>query len=132
MQQSAAFKILWTRLKTVPSYSFNSEQFKRTSSWNPNLNYMQGGSQNFEGGDMNEDSHNVHNGINFTSRLQQFELIQQQHQNHSKSKLQSSYSSTSSTEEVQRPEEPRQPLLVPEMTRPSSRSFQRGTGQLQL
>ncbi|KAI3825149.1 hypothetical protein L1987_06625 [Smallanthus sonchifolius] len=35
LQQSAAFKILRTRLKTVPSYSFNNEQVYHTSSGNP-------------------------------------------------------------------------------------------------
>ncbi|KAK8617950.1 hypothetical protein V6N13_080851 [Hibiscus sabdariffa] len=34
-QQSAAFKILRTRLKTVPSYSFNGDQLKQAPSGNP-------------------------------------------------------------------------------------------------
>ncbi|CAK9140309.1 unnamed protein product [Ilex paraguariensis] len=133
-QQSAAFKILRTRLKTVPSYSFSGEQLKQTSSGNPysQINFMQSGSQISHDGDMNEDSRSVHNGINFASRLQQFDLIQQQHRVHSKSQAQSRYGSTSSTKEVRRPEEPRRPSPVPDMSRAPSRSSRRGPGQLQL
>ena len=83
-----AFKILRTRLKTVPSYSFTGDQFKRLSG-SP---YSQ-----IEDGDMYEDLLNAHNGINFASRLQQFEQMQQQQQRmHSKSQAQSCYSSNSS------------------------------------
>ena len=45
---------------------------------------------------MDEDLLNAHNGINFASRLQQFEQMQQQHRMHSKSQAQSRYSSNSS------------------------------------
>ena len=97
MQQSAAFKILRTRLKTVPSYSFSGEQFKRSSSGNP-YSYMAGGSQVSEDGDvMNSHNNVVHNGMNFASKLQQFEQMQQQHRMHSKSQAQSRHTSTTSS-----------------------------------
>ncbi|KAL2233273.1 protein VAC14 homolog [Sesamum indicum] len=133
-QQSVAFKILRTRLKTVPSYSFSGEQFKRLSSGNAfsEVNHF-GGSEILEDG-MNEDQRNARNGINFASWLQQFERVQQQHRVHSKSQALSRYSSTSSAkvQEVQTPEEPRRPSPVPDMNRPPSRSSRRGPGQLQL
>ncbi|KAK4400098.1 protein VAC14, partial [Sesamum angolense] len=133
-QQSVAFKILRTRLKTVPSYSFSGEQFKRLSSGNAfsEVNHF-GGSEILEDG-MNEDQRNVRNGINFASWLQQFERVQQQHRVHSKSQALSRYSSASSAkvQEVQTPEEPRRPSPVPDMNRPPSRSSRRGPGQLQL
>ncbi|XP_057486097.1 protein VAC14 homolog isoform X2 [Actinidia eriantha] len=116
-QQSMAFKILRTRLKTVPSYSFTGDQFK----WLSGSPYSQ-----IEVGDMDEDLLNAHNGINFASRLQQFEQMQQQHRMNSKSQSQSRYSSNSSMKEVKRPEESRLPLSVPDMSRPPSRSSRRG------
>ena len=58
---------------------------------------MRSGLQVSEDGDVDEDLQNVHNGINFASRLQQFEQMQQQqHRMHSKSQAQSRYSSNSS------------------------------------
>ncbi|KAK4423388.1 protein VAC14 [Sesamum alatum] len=133
-QQSVAFKILRTRLKTVPSYSFSGEQFKRLSSGNAfsEVNHF-GGSEILEDG-MNEDQRNVRNGINFASWLQQFERVQQQHRVHSKSQALSRYNSTSSAkvQEAQTAEEPRRPSPVPDMNRPPSRSSRRGPGQLQL
>lgn len=99
MQQSAAFKILRTRLKTVPSYSFSGEQFKRTSLGNPYLqnNDIPSGPYVSEDGEMNEDSQPVHNGMNFASRLQQFDQMRQQHRIHSKSQANARHSSTSSS-----------------------------------
>ncbi|KAG8382697.1 hypothetical protein BUALT_Bualt05G0104400 [Buddleja alternifolia] len=134
-QQSVAFKILRTRLKTVPPYSFSGEQYKRMSSGNPllEINHF-GGSQISEDGDMSEDQRNVHNGINFASWLQRFGQVQEQHRKHSKAQAISRYASTSSAkvQEVQRPEEPKRPSPVPETSRPPSRSLRRGSGQLQL
>ncbi|KAL6350838.1 hypothetical protein AAG906_031424 [Vitis piasezkii] len=136
-QQSAAFKILRTRLKTVPPSSFSGEQMKQTSSGNPYsqiLHHMPSGSQVIEDGDVNHDA-NVHNGINFASRLQQFEHMQHQHRMHSKSsQAQSRNNSTSysSSKEVQRPEEARRPMPTSEMNKPPSRSSRRGPGQLQV
>ncbi|GFZ15837.1 ARM repeat superfamily protein [Actinidia rufa] len=132
-QQSKAFKKLRTRLKTVPSNSFNGEQFKWTSGNSySQIHHMPSGLQVSEDGVVDEDLQNVHNGINFASRLQQFEHMQQQHRMQSKSHTQSRHSSTSSTKEVQRPEEPRRPLPLPDISRPPSRSSRRGPGQLQL
>ncbi|KAK8512694.1 hypothetical protein V6N12_030110 [Hibiscus sabdariffa] len=59
-QQSAAFKILRTRLKTVPSYSFNGDQLKRAlsgNSYNQNLRFS--GSQITEDGDISQDNGNL-------------------------------------------------------------------------
>ncbi|KAJ4843721.1 PtdIns(3,5)P(2) sythesis regulation factor [Turnera subulata] len=133
-QQSAAFEILRNRLKTVPSYSFGGDQFKRTSSGNPYSQILHSGSQIDEDGDVDEDYGNssLHNGINFTSRLQQFEQMQQQHRMHAKAQAQSRKNSTSSSKEVQRPEEPQRPPSLSDMTRQPSRSSRRGPGQLQL
>lgn len=85
MQQSKAFKILRTRLKTVPSYSFNGEQFRQTSGDSySQIHRMLNGSQVSEDGDVDNDFQSMHSGINFASRLQQFEQMQQQHRMHSK------------------------------------------------
>ncbi|KAF8021139.1 hypothetical protein BT93_G1540 [Corymbia citriodora subsp. variegata] len=134
-QQSAAFKILQTRLKTVPPYSLSSEQIKRTSLGIPYsqiLHHMPSGSQIMEDGDISRDMGSAPNGINFTARLQQFEQMQQQHRMHAKSQLQSQFRNNStSTKEMQKPEEP--PQSVSDFRRPSSRSSsRRGPGQLQL
>ncbi|KAG5608419.1 hypothetical protein H5410_019700 [Solanum commersonii] len=94
-QQSAAFKILRTRLKTVPSYSFKEEKVARTSSGIPFFNGG-GGLQISDDGNPNENSHDMHNGINFGSRLKHFKQIQQQHRLHLKSETQSRFSSASS------------------------------------
>jgi hypothetical protein len=80
MQQSAAFKILRTRLKTVPF----SENLKRTSSANPHSQIF----QVTEDGNRNQDTQN-YSAINFPSLLQQFEYMQQQHRVHLKNQLQS-------------------------------------------
>ncbi|XP_019266475.1 PREDICTED: protein VAC14 homolog isoform X1 [Nicotiana attenuata] len=98
-QQSAAFKILRTRLKTVPSYSFKEERPVRTSSGIPFFNGG-GGSQISEDVNPNENSHDMHNGINFASRLKHFKQIQQQHRLHSKSETHSRFNSASSMKEV--------------------------------
>ena len=66
-QQSAAFKLLRTRLKTVPPYSFSGEHFKMSG-----LNIH-------EDGDPSQDAGNYRNGINFAARLQQFEHMQHEH-----------------------------------------------------
>ncbi|KAH7570885.1 hypothetical protein JRO89_XS05G0213600 [Xanthoceras sorbifolium] len=153
-QQSAAFKILRTRLKTVPSYSFNGEQVKRTSSGNPYSN-LPSGSQFIEDGDVNSDMGSSHSGIKFASRLQQFEQMQRQHRMHAKAQAHSRNSSTSLAKlasnevhvacsylhqgillglftEVQRPQEPQRPSPPSDISRPASRSSRKGPGQLQL
>ncbi|KAH6773917.1 ARM repeat superfamily protein [Perilla frutescens var. frutescens] len=132
-QQSVAFKILRTRLKTVPPYSFSGEQFKRQSPGNAftEVNYV-GGSQIVEDGDVSADTRNAHNGINFASLLKQFERVQEQHRAHSKTQA-LTLCSSSSSKEVQRPEEPNRPLPAPDTSRPPSRSSsRRSPGQLQL
>ncbi|KAH6792684.1 ARM repeat superfamily protein [Perilla frutescens var. hirtella] len=132
-QQSVAFKILRTRLKTVPPYSFSGEQFKRQSPGNAftEVNYV-GGSQIVEDGDVSADTRNAHNGINFASLLKQFERVQEQHRAHSKTQV-LTLCSSSSSKEVQRPEEPNRPLPAPDTSRPPSRSSsRRSPGQLQL
>lgn len=97
MQQSAAFKILKTRLKAVPSYSFNGEQLKKTSSGNPYnfLHNMSGGSQINEDGEVALDRGNSLNGINFAARLQQFQQMQHQHRVHLKTQTLKNSSSSS-------------------------------------
>ena len=93
MQQSAAFKILKTRLKAVPSYSFNGEQSRGVPSGDPYqfLHHIPDGSQNQinEDGDLGEDGGNPHNGINFAARLQQFQQMQYQHRMHTKAQTSS-------------------------------------------
>ncbi|WMV29369.1 hypothetical protein MTR67_022754 [Solanum verrucosum] len=131
-QQSAAFKILRTRLKTVPSYSFKEESIRRISSGIPysQFNYGGGGgSQTLEEGDLNENpnSLDMHNGINFASKLQQFQQIQKQHHLHSKSQTQSRFVSTSSAKDIQIAEEPKRSA---DLNRPPSRSSHRGLGQM--
>ncbi|KAF6150807.1 hypothetical protein GIB67_020890 [Kingdonia uniflora] len=102
-QQSAAFKILRTRLKTVPSYSLSGEQVKRTSSGSPYSqisHHMPSGSQSSEDADRNQDTGNAHNGINFGLRLQQFEHMQHQHRMHTRSQMQSRNSTSSTFSQV--------------------------------
>ncbi|KAI3413026.1 Vac14_Fig4_bd domain-containing protein [Psidium guajava] len=133
-QQSAAFKILRTRLKTVPSYSLSSEQMKRMSSGNSYsqiLHHMPSGSQITDDGDISRDMGSLPNVINFAARLQQFEQMQQQHRMHAKSELQSQLRNNStSSKEMQKPEDP--PRSVSDSNRPSSRSSRRGPAQFQL
>ncbi|CAI0383459.1 unnamed protein product [Linum tenue] len=145
-QQSAAFKILRTRLKTVPSYSFSGDhQVKRTSSGNPYsqiLHHSPSGSQISEDGDVAGQelgNPNSQNGINFTSKLQQFEQVQRQHRIHTRelAHLRNTSTSTSSLKEVQRSEETRRPTSssstsTVEVNRMPSRSSRKGPGQLQL
>lgn len=87
MQQSAAFKILRTRLKTVPSYSFSGEQHQNKSQETSNTggpNHMDSGPNCTQDG-VAQDVEIMCNGINFASRLQQFQKMQQEHREHAKS-----------------------------------------------
>ncbi|XP_047981370.1 protein VAC14 homolog [Salvia hispanica] len=130
-QQSVAFKILRTRLKTVPPYSFSGEQFKRLSPGKAftEVNHV-GGSQIAEDGD--GDTRNGHNGINFASLLKDFVRVQEQHRAHSKMQSQVRCSSSSS-KDIQRLEEANGALAVPDTNKPPSRtSSRRSPGQLQL
>ncbi|KAJ8555081.1 hypothetical protein K7X08_000016 [Anisodus acutangulus] len=126
-QQSAAFKILRTRLKTVPSYSFKEEHLSRTTSGIPYSQFNYGGG---EEGDLNDNSLDMHNGINFASKLQQFQQIQKQHHLHLKLQTQSRFVSTSSTKEVQIAEESKRSAQAADLN--PSRSSRRSLGQLQL
>eukprot|EP00268_Persea_americana_P001494 TRINITY_DN1045_c0_g1_i4.p1 TRINITY_DN1045_c0_g1~~TRINITY_DN1045_c0_g1_i4.p1 ORF type:complete len:724 (+),score=135.00 TRINITY_DN1045_c0_g1_i4:163-2334(+) len=130
-QQSAAFRILRTRLKTVPSYTFSSGQFRGTFSGNPYADVAHdilNGTQIIDG-DMDGDAGNGHNGINFESRLKQFEQMQQRHCVHSRLQSQSRNATSSAlSQEVRRLEEPRRPSTMPDKSRPPSRSSWRTPG----
>ncbi|KAF8117059.1 hypothetical protein N665_0012s0071 [Sinapis alba] len=140
-QQSAAFKILRTRLKTVPTYSFSGRgQISRASSGVPFSQYM----HHREDGDAEENNiNNSHQGINFAARLQQFEKVQNQHRGQARNKVNYSYNtSSSSASKVRRSEEQQQQQHKPppsptsssvaDINRPPSRSSRKGPGQLQL
>lgn len=86
VQQSAAFKILRTRLETVPSINSNNEQLRRSQI--PQLH---------DDCSRNQDAGNT---INFAHRLQQFTHMQHQHRRHAKSQLQSRISSSSRLSQV--------------------------------
>jgi len=89
MQQSAAFKILRTRLKTVPSYSFSGEQLQNTSLGTSHIrgpNHIP-----VQDGEVKQDKQ----GINFALRLQQFEKMQRQHRARAKSQAKSQNTSAS-------------------------------------
>ncbi|XP_008781327.1 protein VAC14 homolog [Phoenix dactylifera] len=126
-QQSAAFKILRTRLKTVTSSNFSNE-LKRTSSGNPYSQIL----QITEDSNRNQDAANIYNALNFPSRLQQFEHMQHLHRMHAKLQLQSR-NSTSSTwsQEMQKLKESRRPSPLPDVSRPPPRSSWNVSGQLQ-
>lgn len=92
-QQSAAFRILKKRLKTVPTYTFNGEELnlsalRSTTSGNlcaQLLTHIPGlgnGMQSSEDGDDDTEFASGTTGINFAARLQQFEHMQQQHRFH--------------------------------------------------
>ncbi|KAG2301727.1 hypothetical protein Bca4012_059964 [Brassica carinata] len=142
-QQSAAFKILRTRLKTVPTYSFSGGgQISRASSGVPFSQYM----HHREDCDAEDNNINSsHQGINFAARLQQFENVQNQHRGQAKNKVNYSYSTSSSSasKEVRRSEEQQQQQQhklppssasssVADINRSPSRSLRKGPGQLQL
>ncbi|KAJ4888475.1 Protein VAC14-like protein [Raphanus sativus] len=94
-QQSAAFKILRTRLKTVPTYSFSGGgQISRASSGVPFSQYM----HHREDGDAEDNNiNNSHQGINFAARLQQFENVQNQHRGQARNKVNYSYNTSSTS-----------------------------------
>ncbi|XP_010554404.1 PREDICTED: protein VAC14 homolog [Tarenaya hassleriana] len=100
-QQSEAFKILRTRLKTVPSYSIRGEKLSRASSGGvPFCQYLHHGSQFEEDSNIDDEetsnSHS-HRGINFAARLQQFQKVQNQHREHVKARASSQNNSMSSS-----------------------------------
>ncbi|KAH7683471.1 Vacuole morphology and inheritance protein 14 [Dioscorea alata] len=118
-QQSAAFQILRNRLKTVPSIAFNTDQLKRASSGNPYSQILPVSEDIIR----NQDSGNMHNAINFASRLQQFEHMQNRHRMHAKLQQQSRKATSSTlSQEMQQSDESRRPSLISDITRPPSRS----------
>ncbi|MQM01209.1 hypothetical protein Taro_033960, partial [Colocasia esculenta] len=121
-QQSVAFKILRTRLKTVPSYTFNSDQVEGTLSENPFSQVPQVADDSEGQGGV------THDGINFLSNLQQFKQMQQRHHTHARMQLQSRDSAIS--QEIQISEVSRRPSPVPDMSRPPSRLSRAIPGQL--
>ncbi|CDY09424.1 BnaA02g25860D [Brassica napus] len=142
-QQSAAFKILRTRLKTVPTYSFSGGgQISRASSGVPFSQYIH---HREDGGAEDNNINNSHQGINFAARLQQFENVQNQHRGQTRNKVNYSYntSSSSASKEVRRSEDQQQQqhhkpppsstsLSVADNNRPPSISSRKAPGQLQL
>ncbi|KAL4569460.1 hypothetical protein LXL04_025098 [Taraxacum kok-saghyz] len=125
-QQSAAFKILRTRLKTVPSYSFNKDQVNPTSS---SSSSEEEDSNNIKNPDS---SHN--NGIDFTSSLQQFQQKQQQHRLHSKTQARTRTRNISISSKEVKEAEKGEEMKGPELARlpPASRPSRKGPGQLHL
>ncbi|KAM0936100.1 putative vacuole morphology and inheritance protein [Dioscorea sansibarensis] len=118
-QQSAAFQILRNRLKTVPSVAFNTYQLKRASSGNPYSQILPVS----EDINRNQDSGNMHNAINFASRLQQFEHMQNQHRMHAKLQQQSRKATPSTlSQEMQKLDVGHRPSPISDITRPPSRS----------
>ncbi|XP_074577078.1 protein VAC14 homolog isoform X2 [Curcuma longa] len=117
-QQSAAFKILRTRLKTVPLYTLGLDQLKRASSENPYSQILQ----------VTEDSRTSYTAIDFQSKLQQFEQMQHRHRLHSRSQLQSLNSSTSTILQIS--EESHDSSSRPENIQPPQRSSLNVPGQL--
>ncbi|KAH9624428.1 hypothetical protein KSS87_008369 [Heliosperma pusillum] len=97
-QQSAAFKILRTRLKTVPSYSFSGDQV-HNDVHSKSSNHMDGRYRSFEDGDMSKEVLNEQNGINFALRLQQFENMQRRHRECAKSQARLRKTSASITKD---------------------------------
>ncbi|KAJ0240494.1 Protein VAC14 [Hirschfeldia incana] len=131
-QQSAAFRILETRLKTVPAYAFSGggDQISRAFLGVP-FSHEDGDAEDYN-------TNSSHQGINFVARLQQFENVQNQHRGQARNDVNYSYSTSSSStsEEVRTSKEQQPPSLtsssVAENNRPPARSSRKGSGQLQL
>ncbi|KAG6535048.1 hypothetical protein ZIOFF_000002 [Zingiber officinale] len=88
--QSAAFKLLRTRLKTVPLHTLGLDQLKRASSENPYSQILQ----------VTEDGRTSYTVIDFQSKLQQFEQMQHRHRLHSRSQLKSLNASSSTISQL--------------------------------
>ncbi|KAL2904599.1 Protein VAC14-like protein [Bienertia sinuspersici] len=130
-QQSAAFKILRTRLKTVPPYSFSSEQHRDTSPESSHIrspNHVDN-RRYAQDGVVKKDVETMSNGINFASRLQQFQKMQQEHRALAKSEARLRKALVTSTKGVQRPEEDREQSTVLDVNQPP-KSSRKGPGQL--
>ncbi|XP_071704752.1 protein VAC14 homolog [Rutidosis leptorrhynchoides] len=124
-QRSTAFKILDTLLKTIPSYSLSKKDQIKQRTQN---GYMSSGLQVVEDGNMNDDDDDDsircnNNGINFSSWLQRFEQMQQQHRLHLKSQARIRNISINSKEVKEvRIVEPKGTSTAGELSRPPSRS----------
>lgn len=105
-QQSAAFKLLRTRLKTVPSNNFNNDQLRL--------------SQIPDDGNRSQD---IGNTINFADRQQHFGQMQHRHRMHAKSQLRiRSSSSLQLSQEFQRLDISNRLRPVPDINQPSASS----------
>nr|VDD38209.1 unnamed protein product [Brassica oleracea] len=153
-QQSGAFRILQTRLKTVPTYSFSGggDQISRAFSGVPFSQYMMHHHEDGDAEDYNINS--SHQGINFAARLQQFENVQNQHRGQARIKRTTLIAPPLLLHQrlvncekrcvspfifcayVRTSKEQQPPSLtslsIAEHSRPPARSSRKGSGQLQL
>ncbi|CAM8945540.1 unnamed protein product [Rhodiola kirilowii] len=121
-QQSAAFKILKTRLKAVPSFSFSSEYYSYPSA--------QSGTIILEDGlDYTKQETADNQRLDFTSILQQFGLMQSKHRALAKVQRQSQKIPASLSKEAQKSEDSHK-SSVPNKAVPLSRSTKRTSGKL--
>ncbi|KAL8150751.1 hypothetical protein V2J09_020559 [Rumex salicifolius] len=127
-QQSAAFKILRTRLKTVPPYSLSGEQIQTGGISRMKISHNSGSHIT---NDMKLDSRVVPNGIDFASSLQQFEHMQKRHREHTRLETQRRRNNTFPSKEIEKPVEHKQVAIVADSL-PPARAPRRGPGQLQL
>ncbi|KAL8137983.1 hypothetical protein V2J09_003984 [Rumex salicifolius] len=128
-QQSAAFKILRTRLKTIPPCSLDVEQSQTLGNPGMKISHTIGSQMT---NDVKQDTITVPDGINFSSRLLQFEHMQKQHRDYAKREATRRKNATLSSKKSLRPVEDKQPPLVPDVNNPPARTTMRGPGRLQL
>ncbi|XP_072991145.1 protein VAC14 homolog isoform X1 [Typha latifolia] len=118
-QQSAAFKILKTRLKTVQSSTFSSEHRKCPLSGDQYAQIL----PITEDNNRNQSAAHIYNAINFASKLEEFENMQQRHRANARSRVQSrNFTSSTVLQEIQRSEKARRSSPLTEISRPPSRS----------
>lgn len=126
-QQSVAFKMLKTRLKPLRPHDVMADQVTWTPSGSPHSPTVQLTDSS------NHDLANMHDSINFASRLQQFQHMRHLHRHHFASQLSSKNSSSAiSSHQIPISEEDaqQQPVAAPEtIARPSSRSSGNSSGQ---
>lgn len=116
-QQSAAYGILQTRLKVVPAQSFNND-FRRMQLSNSYNHLVEESNSNKA-----IDAMDVQNGINFPSRLQQFEQVQSRHRLLAKSKLKPRILSSALLQDKQGPEHPDRLSRISDIVPPSRSSW---------
>lgn len=103
MQQSEAFKILWTRLKTISSNFFHEGQSEHNLLWNQGSqvsHHRPSGSQISEGNEKIHDMGKLHSGIDFSAWMQLFEQKQHRRHMHLRSQLSSRISTLSILSQV--------------------------------